>query len=540
MTLPDSPSPSVEAHEATRIARAAGVIALGNITSRVLGLARETVKSHLFGAGSTVDAYSVATIVPVMLYDLLIGGMVNGALVPVFSAYIAQNRRDLWGLVNALLNLTVVVLSAAVLAIELLAAPIATLLLSGHTAATLALAVRLMRVTVPAVLFLSLSGVLSGLLYALRRFTLPAFTAAVFNASIVAVTLLLHQQMDIAAMALGLFIGAAAQVALQVPGLYGTGFRYSPRLVHPGLLQVARLYIPSLIPLAVDVLISRPVSYALASQAGEGSISWMIYATNLTQLPQGLVATAISLAVLPTLSMHAANEQSGHRDGSFRRTLAQGLRLVTILIIPASVGLFVLAQPVVALLYEHGDFLPLDTAMTAWALRFYLLGLPFAALDLLLVFAFYARQDTATPALIGVGTILAYLLLAAGLLPTWGLFGLMIADSFKHLLHTLISALILSRRIEGWGGLGILRTLGLVILTSAAMGLATYSSLLGVEALFPHGGGWAELLAVLGPGLIGAGLYIGLTALFGLAELRLLWEALRRRSASVPISSPEH
>ena len=539
MTLPDSLSPSVEAHEATRIARAAGVIALGNVTSRVLGLARETVKSHLFGAGGTVDAYSVATIVPIMLYDLLIGGMVNGALVPVFSAYVARNRRDLWGLVNALLNLTIVVLSAAVLAIELLAAPIATLLLSGHTAATLALAVRLMRVTVPAVLFLSLSGVLSGLLYALRRFTLPAFTAAVFNAGIVTVTLLLHRRVDITAMALGLLIGAAAQVGLQLPGLRGTDFRYSLRFVHPGLLQVARLYVPSLIPLAVDVLISRPISYALASQTGEGSISWMIYATNLTQLPQGLVATAISLAVLPTLSMHAANEQTGQGGGSFRRTLAQGLRLVAILIIPASVGLFVLAQPVVALLYEHGDFLPLDTVMTAWALRFYLLGLPFAALDLLLVFAFYARQDTTTPALIGVGTILAYLLLAAGLLPTWGLFSLMIADSFKHLLHTLISALILGRRIEGWGGLGILRTLGLVALTSAAMGLATYGSLLGIEVLFPHDGGLVELLAVLGPGLLGAGLYIGLTTLFGLDELRLLWEALRYRSVSAPSSLPK-
>ncbi len=538
MTLPDSPTPSAEAHEASHIARAASVIALGNITSRVLGLARETVKSHFFGAGSAVDAYGVATIVPVMLYDLLIGGMVNGALVPVFSAYVTHNRRDLWGLANALLNLTVVLLAAAVLVIDLLAAPIATLLLSGHSAATLALAVRLMRVTVPAVLFLSLSGVLSALLYALRRFTLPAFTAAVFNAGIVVVTLLLHRQLGIGAMALGLLIGATAQVILQLPGLRGTGFRYDLRLMHPGLYQVARLYAPSLIPLAVDVLISRPVSYALASQAGEGSISWMIYATNLTQLPQGLVATAISLAVLPTLSAHAANERLGRQEDAFRRTLAQGLRLVTVLIIPASVGLFILARPVVALLYEHGDFLALDTAMTAWALRFYLLGLPFAALDLLLVFAFYARQDTVTPALIGVGTILAYLLLAAGLLPTWGLFALMIADSFKHLLHTLISALILGRRIAGWGGLSIPRTAGIVALASAVMGLATYGSLRGVEVLFPSSSVLGEVLAVAVPGLLGASVYTGLAALCGLGELRLLWASLRRRFATASATDP--
>lgn len=531
--LPTAPaaSASLDAQGTGSIARAASIIALGNVTSRVLGLLRETVKSHFFGAGSVVDAYGVATVVPVMLYDLLIGGMVNGALVPVFSTYAARDRAGLWRLAAVLLNLTVVILAAAILLIEVFAAPIAALLLSGRTAETLALAVRLMRVTVPAVLFLGLSGVLSGLLYALKRFTLPAFTAAVFNAGIVLITLLFHRQMGIMAMALGLLVGAAAQVILQAPGLRDSGLRLQLAFTHPGLRRVVMLYLPSLIPLAVDILISRPISYALASQTGEGGVSWMIYATNLTQLPQGLVATAVSLAVLPTLSAHAAAERLGSSDGAFRQTLARGLRLVVILIIPACVGLIVLAQPVVALLYEHGDFMPLDTVMTVWALRFYLLGLPFAAVDLLLVFAFYARQDTLTPALIGVGTIIAYLLLAAGLLPTWGLFSLMIADSFKHLLHTLLSALLLGRRIGGWRGLGIARALALVGAASAAMGLAAYGSLLGIGALFPQGSGLAEVLAVVLPALVGAGVYVGLAALLGLGELRLLWETLRRRLA---------
>ncbi len=280
------------------------------------------------------------------------------------------------------------------------------------------------------------------------------------------------------------------------------------------------------------MLISRPFSYTLASQTGDGGISWMIYATNLIQLPQGLVATAISFAVLPTLAAHAASERAGKSDGAFSKTLIHGLRLVVMLIIPACVGLFILSEPTVALLYQHGDFHPIDTLMTTWALRYYLLGLPFAALDLLLVFSFYARQDTLTPALIGVGTIVAYLLLAAGLLPTWGLFALMVADSFKHLLHTLISSLIMGRRIGGWAQYGLFRTAGLVAIAAAAMGLVTFGSLMVVQQIVPGSGTLVKLLDVLAPGVLGGSTYVGLTLALGLEEPHQLWSALRRRLSS--------
>jgi len=516
--------------ETARIARAAGVLALGNVASRLLGLARETVKSHFFGAGAIVDAYGVATAVPTMLHDLLVGGMVNGALVPVFSEYAERDREELWRLASAFLNLSIVVLAAIILLVELAAPQIATLILSGQEAATQALAARLLRITLPAVLFLSLSAVLSGLLYALKRFSLPAFTAAVFNATIVIAAIALHRQLGIAALAVGLLAGSALQVVLQLPGLRDSSLRLGLRLWHPGLRRVGMLYVPTLIPLLADVGLSRPISYVLASQSGEGGISYLNYATQLVQMPQGLVATAISLAVLPTLSAAAARRAAGLDAGnsSFEQTLARGLRLVVALILPAAVGLFILAEPTVALLYGHGEFAATDTFMTAWALRYYLLGLPFAAVDLLLVYAFYAQQDTLTPSLIGVGTIIAYLLLAAALLPVFGLFSLMIADSVKHLLHTIFSAVFLRRRLEGVRQYGAYRAFGVVLVASAAMGAAAYGALLGVEALMP-GGGLAEVLAVLVPALVGAGVYLGLSSLLGLEEIRLLWAAVRRR-----------
>ena len=527
---PDNQSTGVDAQETTEIARSASVLALGNIISRMLGLIRETVKSHYFGAGGTIDAYNIATFVPIMLYDLLIGGMMNGALVPVFSAFAEKDRKELWRLASALINLVVLVLAACILILELVAPNIARLMLGGGLdTEVLELATRLLRITVPAVFFLSLSGILSSLLYSLKRFTYPAFTAAIFNIGVITLALIFHREMGVSAMAAGLLFGSILQVFLQLPGLHNSGLRFRLKLFHPGLKKVAVLYAPSLVPLLFDVLVSRSISYRLASQTGEGGISWMGYATYLTQLPQGLVATAISLAVLPTLSSLAASENGKGPGEQFKKTLAQGLRLVIVLIIPAAVGLYILADPVVALLYEHGDFTSYDTLMTAWALRFYLLGLPFAAIDLLIVFAFYSRQDTITPSIIGVGTIVIYLLLAIGLLPTWGLFSLMIADSFKHLLHTLIAGLLLSNRLGGLRKLGIYRTLGLVLVSVSLMGAATFGALKGIEAMFPAGGGFAEVMIVGVPALVGVGVYTGMIALFKIEEFQVLWSTLRKR-----------
>ena len=202
-------------------------------------------------------------------------------------------------------------------------------------------------------------------------------------------------------------------MALQAPGLRDAHLRFKLRgaLAHPGVRRIGLLYLPVMASLALDVLVNRPFSYNLASRTGEGSISYMSWATTLIQFPQGLVAIAISVAILPTLSRQAAN-LSDAGFTAFKATLGHGLRLAIVLIIPAAVGLFILAQPVVSLIFEHGKFGPADTAVTALALRLYLLGLPFAAVDLLLVFAFYARQNTLTPALIGLVSLVAYMVVA--------------------------------------------------------------------------------------------------------------------------------
>ena len=509
--------------------RATGLIALGNISSRVLGLAREMMLSTLFGAGAAVDAFNLAIIVPRSLYDLLIGGHVNSALVPVLSEYAAhKDRRDLWALVNSLLTLVVIALAVLVLGLELLAPQVIGLVASDDaTPEVVAEATAMLRVTAPALMFLSLFAVVSGLLYALRRFAWPAFASTLFNGMIVLTTLVLYSTLGITAAAVGWLVGAAVQLGLQAPGLRDArlGFRLRGALSHPGVRKIGLLYVPVMASLALDVLVNRTFSYNLASSTGEGSISYMTWATTLIQFPQGLVAIAISVAILPTLSRQATAKTDLQ---PFKNTLGQGLRLAIVLIIPAAVGLFVLAGPVVSLIFEHGEFDAVDTRFTALALRLYLLGLPFAAIDLLLMFAFYARQNTLTPALVGVLSLTAYIVVAAVLLPWYSFFGLMIADSVKHLIHSGVSAWLLYRGLKGYGDQRLVSTTLRTLIAAAVMGVATYATASLLASALPDSI-LARVIVVGGAGGVGLAVFAALAMLLKLEEWRWIRDLVRQR-----------
>jgi putative peptidoglycan lipid II flippase len=514
------------------MARATSVIALGNIASRVLGLAREIILSDLFGAGVAVDSFNLAIIVPRSLYDLLIGGHVNSALVPVLSEYASrEDRRDLWDLVNALLGIVVVALAALVLGLELLAPQVIRIIASDKaTPEVIAKATHMLRVTAPALMFLSLFAVVSGLLYALRRFTWPAFASTVFNGTIVLVTLAFAGSLGITAAAAGWLIGALVQLGLQAPGLRDARLRFRLRgaLGHPGVRKIGLLYLPVMASLALDVLVNRPFSYNLASSTGEGSISYMTWATTLIQFPQGLVAIAISLAILPTLARQAVDAVE-NGEAAFKTTLGQGLRLAIVLIIPAAVGLFVLAKPVVGLIFQHGEFNAVDTAHTTLALRLYLLGLPFAAVDLLLVFAFYARQNTLTPALVGLISLGAYMVVAVYLLPWYSLYALMVADSVKFLIHAGVSAWLLGRNLGGYGKQRLTRTIVRTSLAAAGMAAATVGVMTLLDYGLPVGGIMGRAIVVAGAGGIGLLTFGTLASWLHVDEWRWMRDLVRRR-----------
>ncbi len=517
------------------LVRSAGILGIGNIASRLIGLAREAVISGFFGASGQLDAFRLASRVPTMIYDLLVGGMLSAALVPVFSEYAKPDRRDeLARVASAVLSLIALMMGVVVLLLELFAGPLAGLLSDFADPAYERVLRDCLRIIAPAVLLFGLTGGATGLLYALRRFDYTAVSGAVFNLGIVILTPLFVSRFGIYVLPLGIAMGSLLQLAVVGWGARDLALRFSTAWRHPAVRRIGRLYLPIALGLIVTQ-IQIIVDGRWASAAGAQSVSWMGYATNLIQLPLGLIPVAISLAALPTLSQRAA---VGDWDG-FRSIFGRGLRLVLVLLLPAAVGLWALAEPIIRLLFQHGSFVDADTVMTARALRFYLIGLPFAGVDFLLNYTFYARQNTRTPAIVGVVSIGFYFLTALLLKGPLGFLGLVLADSAKQATHAVIMTTLLLYSVGRLHRQGVLRTLAAGGGVAVAMGAGVWAIARVLTPLLP-GGKVGALVVVAVAGVAGAVFYLAMLRLLRIGEVTRLVDgvlgAVRRRGNKPPVN----
>lgn len=516
-----------ENQDSSSIARSAAIVSIGNVLSRIMGLARGIVVSDLFGAQAAILAYNAADIVPRRFFELLIGGMITSALVPTLSEYAADpDRREFSKIASLLFTLSVLTLGLVILVSELGAPLITRFLVSGFDAPLQSETTHLLRITLLGMLFLGLSGLATALCQALRRFALPAFTTVVFNIGVVVAALLWGRQWGVSSLAAGLVLGALAQFVLQLPALRDVCFRPVLDLRHPALRRILRLYLPivaGMIPNELGIVLDRN----LASGVGN-SLAIMDYATQLRQFPLGLVSMAISTAILPTLARQTIQEQTHGRSDIFRETLTSGLRLVLVLTLPAAVALFILAEPIVALIFEHGNFTAQDTLQTALALRHYLFGMVFAAIDQPLVFAFYARGNTLVPALVGVAGVGLYALTAIPAVRPWGMVGLILANNVQLAGHMLLMLVLFWKKVGPLHTFGIGTTTIKAFVASAAMGAAIYG-VRQASALFAIGGrlGWA--LTVGACAVVGFAVYLAAAALLRMQELGTLVRALRGR-----------
>ncbi|MFN8499203.1 MAG: murein biosynthesis integral membrane protein MurJ [Anaerolineae bacterium] len=517
---PSTPAASGAAAGATAgIATGAALIALGNVGSRLLGMVREMALFRYYGASGMVSAFTVAAQVPQLLYDMLIGGLISSALVPVFSEYAERSDDELSEVVSIVLSISVFITMVVAIALSVGAATVATLIGGGLPQEYLDAAVGLLKITSLSIVFLGLSGVISGVLFAMRRFVLPAFVVMVFNAALI-VAIVVSRGNSIAVAASGLVIGALLQVVLQLPGLRGLKVRFRLDWRHPALRRIALLYLPMLLGIAVaqfGALLDRRLASGVHPQA----IAWMRAATTLQQFPQGLVTTAVSMAALPTLARQANDLPA------FRRTLGVALRMVLVLIVPMVVALFLMAEPAVALIFQRGLFLPEDTAQTSQALRVYLLGLPFAAIDLPLVYAFYARNDTLTPNLVAILGVIAYLVVALPLIAPLGFIGLVAANSAQLTAHALVMLYLAHRRFDALRGQAFLQTFLKLGIATLGMALAVVAIQVALPASVT--GILRTASEVFGGIILGSVVFLTLARILRIAELETIGRRVAER-----------
>jgi putative peptidoglycan lipid II flippase len=381
------------------------------------------------------------------------------------------------------------------------------------------------RIIVPAILIYGLSGILQAYHYARQDFFHPAMGAPAHNLGVIVAVALLAGKLDIASLSVGILVAATTQLLVQLPGLRGARLRWAIDWRHPVLRRILALYAPVLLSIVIQnvgIIADR----RLASSTVNEAITWMAKATYLIQLPLGLVSMAISLAVLPTLSQIDARQDLDR----FRRTLSTGLKLVLVIILPATVGLWVLGKPLVALIFQHGAFTPDDTLATWRALRLYLIGLPFTAIDLPLVFAFYSQKNTVTPVIVGIIGVAAYVVVAPTLAFAlhMGYLGLVIANSVQLSLHALIMLVVFKRHFSGLRGYGVIRLTAKSLLASVPVGLLGYGSYALLRPIVPAGLAGSALLVLVCGGIAAAG-YVVAARLLRIQELGQLADAVRRR-----------
>lgn len=398
--------------------RSTAVFSAMTLISRVSGLVRDQVYAGVFGANPAMDAFLVAFRIPNFLRRLSAEGSFSMAFVPVLAEY--RERHD-HAAVKALVDRVTGALLAGLLvltAAAVLAAPVVIRVFApgfdpgGEQGG---LAVRMLRITFPYLLFISLVSLAGGVLNSYRRFLVPALSPVLLNLSMITAALALAPRMaePVVALAWGVFAAGLLQLAFHLPSLARLGLLPRPRwdVAHDGVRRVMKLMLPTLFGSSVAQL-NLLLNTVLASLLAGGSVTWLYFSDRLIEFPLGLFGVAIGTVILPHLSgRHAATDPEG-----FSKALDWGLRLSLLLGVPAALGLMLCAKPLVATLFQHGRFTVQDTLMSSWSLVALSTAVPAFLLVRVLAPAFYARQDPKTPVKAAVGAVLVNVALSLGLL----------------------------------------------------------------------------------------------------------------------------
>jgi len=519
------------ASEKKHVSRAAGTVGFYTFLSRLLGLARDMVIARYFGSGTAADAFFVAFRIPNLLRRLFAEGSLTIAFIPVFGEYLVKkSREDAFLLARVILTLLSAVL-ALVTALGILLAPWVVRIQAfgfGGSGFKYDLTVLLTRITFPYIFLISLVALFMGMLNSLRHFAAPAAAPIFLNVGIIATTLWIspHLAEPIVAVAIGVILGGILQVALQIPWILKAGISLAPCWMprHPGVKRIGLLMLPAIFGSAIYQF-NQFIGTLLASFLPEGSISWLYYADRLVQFPLGVFAIAISTAALPSLSRQAAEEDLE----SFNDTLNHALKLVFLITVPSMVGLIILREPIIRILFERGAFDSVSTAMTARALLCYSLGLWAFSGIRVMVSAFYALQDTRTPVKVAALSLVVNLGMSLLLMGPFKHGGLALALSIASTVQFGLLILFLRNRLQTLDLKGILFSIGRCLGASLCMGAGIYY----VQRKWWNPAGdtafWGTLGLLAGLVLMGIGIYFVVMALLGSREITSLVGALKRR-----------
>jgi putative peptidoglycan lipid II flippase len=498
-----------------RLAKSAGTVGLAVMSSRILGLVRDQVMAGMFGTTMAHDAFNIAMRVPSLVRDLFAEGAMSAAFIPTFTRYWKEHgQAAAWRLGNLVLNALVLVTGVLVILGMIFAEPLLSLLpdeFSGPGGqAQLTLTVQIARIVLPFLTLVAVAVALGGMLNSLRRFFVPAMSPAIYNVGVIfsAVAIIpLCEPLGwpkIFGIAIGTLIGGLGQIVVQLPLLRREGFRYQPVLSFrdPGMREILLLMGPGTLGLAASQ-VNLIVNTYLAVGEGEGAVTALQLAFRLMYLPIGLFGVSVATAAIPEI----ARQVNAGALIEVRRIVSSSLRMMLMLSVPATVGLMVLAVPIVELIFQRGEFNADSTRMTALALLGYAPGLIGYSAVKIASPTFYAMKDARTPVLISLATIVLNLALNLTLVRAMSFQGLALGTAIAALFNAVCLFWFLSRRIDGVDGSRVLVSTGKILLASLVMGAAAWGTegwLNQVLPSFSGLGGWMAVSLRAGLRVFGA------------------------------------
>ena len=500
----------------SRLWRAILVMLLGFFVSGVLGIARTAVIAAKFGTSTAADAFNAALQLPELIFVLVAGGALGSAFVPVFARLRQEDEAAAWQLSRSVLTLSAGAALALSIAIILVAPYVVPILESGASHEQQRLTTELTQWMMLTPCVFSISGILMSILQSYGRFTLPALAIGMNNLGYIFGALVLAERLppdsglgqvgsaNVFGLALGAILSAGLHLLVQLPGLKGLGgkFMFSGQLFCEGVSDVVKLMVPRVFGLAV-VRINYLVNILLTSQMIAGSRTALSNAFVFVFFVIGLIGQSVGTAVFPTL---AATHHSGEAK-VFRERLAQALRGALLLSIPCMVGLILLSEILLSVLLERGVWNSSSTIATAWALRFYAIGLPAFAIIEVLSRAFYALEDTRTPVLFGALAMFANIGLSLILIEYFGdpaslergpFAGLALANALTTSVEALILTYILQLRVRGSWVKELIAGVLKMVAAAGVMGVLVYLTLRVMEQYSD----WLNLLLGILTGIV--------------------------------------
>ncbi len=519
--------------EKKQILKSASIITLVTIVSRVLGYVRDQRIALLLGTTPAADAYVLAYRIPNLFRRLVAEGSMTASFIPVFSSYMREkSRKEVWDFANRLFW-TLALVAAVITVLGMVFSPSVVRLFAGKNIAGVE-AVELNRIIFPYLFFVSLAALAMGILNCFNVFGLPAATPVFLNLATILFTFAIVRNYfkdAVTSIAVGVLVGGVLQFLIQVPLLVrkGMNFNFGISFSHPAIRDVARLMIPRLFGIGIgQINLLIDTRFATASMMPEGSLAALYLADRVMELVLGGYAIAVATAILPMMSHQAAAKDYE----SLKKTLSFSVRIVAFITIPAALGLMILREPIIRVLFQHGQFVAASTRLTARALLYYSIGLPALASVKLIVPAFYSTRDTKTPVIIASISLVLNIVLNIVFMQFFfkrvqnG--GPALATALATFFDFFALFIIFRIRYGAMGTMEILRSFGKISLCAGIMGVAcwfgNYYTTFTIHSRF-----FVQLLVFAGLILGATVLYLALAWIFRCHEIEEVYGIATRR-----------